>query len=107
MMSALPIVRTEVLSYIRAGTLGPCAPHLHADACVHVLVLAAVSRAFSCLSDGNKRAAYDRYGEETPGLSGRANGAGPGHPFANQEFDAEELFNMFFNGGFGGTRCDC
>ncbi|EIE27752.1 DnaJ-domain-containing protein [Coccomyxa subellipsoidea C-169] len=64
----------------------------------------AVSRAFSCLSDAQKRAAYDRYGEETPGMSGRANGAGPGHPFAQQEFDPEELFNMFFNGGFGGTR---
>lgn len=75
-----------------------------ADACKHVPVLAAVSRAFSCLSDGSKRAAYDRYGEETPRLSGRANGAGPGHPFANQEFDAEELFNMFFNGGFGRAR---
>lgn len=73
--------------------------------CAHVSAPAAVSRAFSCLSDGNKRAAYDRYGEETPGLSRRANGAGPG-PFANDEFDPEELFNMFFNGGFGGPRWD-
>jgi hypothetical protein len=30
----------------------------------------------------------------------RANGAGPGRPFQD-EFDPEELFNMFFNGGFG------
>lgn len=88
-------------------SLDPCCPVLAlvADMCVHVPVCAAVSRAFSCLSDAQKRAAYDRYGEETPGMSGRANGAGPGHPFANQEFDPEELFNMFFNGGFGGTRC--
>ena len=84
-----------------------CCPLLvrAADMCAHVPVPAAVSRAFSCLSDAQKRAAYDRYGEETPGMSGRANGAGPGHPFAQQEFDPEELFNMFFNGGFGGTRC--
>lgn len=41
-----------------------------------------------------------RYGEQTPGLTRRANGAGP---FYNDDFDPEELFNMFFNGGFGGA----
>ncbi len=64
---------------------------------------AAVSKAFSCLSDGDQRAAYDRYGDqEGTGLSGhrRAGPAGPG--FGGDGFDAEEIFNMFFNGGFGG-----
>lgn len=63
----------------------------------------AVSKAFSCLSDGDQRAAYDRYGDqEGTGLSGhrRAGPTGPG--FGGDGFDAEEIFNMFFNGGFGG-----
>ena len=62
---------------------------------------AAVSKAFSCLSDGDKRAAYDRYGSETPGLMRRTQG-GRGPFGAQGEVDPEELFNMFFNGGFGG-----
>lgn len=65
--------------------------------------VAAVSKAFSCLSDATKRAAYDRYGEEQPG--GRS---GRGAPFAGgqgfDDFDPNEIFNMFFN-GFGGNRC--
>ena len=65
--------------------------------CMH----AAVSRAFSCLSDADKRAAYDRYGSETPGLTRRHQG-GRGPFTAQGEVDPEELFNMFFNGGFGG-----
>lgn len=69
-----------------------------------ILPSAAVSKAFSCLSDGDKRAAYDRYGDqEGTGLSGRRQGAGPAGPgFGGDGFDAEEIFNMFFNGGFGG-----
>ena len=63
---------------------------------------AAVSRAFSCLSDADKRAAYDRYGSETPGLTRRHQG-GRGPFTAQGEVDPEELFNMFFNGGFGGA----
>ena len=47
-----------------------------------------------------------RYGEETPGLSRAQNGGAPagGNPFGfNDDFDPEQLFNMFFNGGFGGA----
>ncbi len=66
-----------------------------------------MSKAFSCLSDGDQRAAYDRYGDqEGTGMSGhrRAGPTGPG--FGGDGFDAEEIFNMFFNGGFGGgARC--
>lgn len=56
---------------------------------------AVVSKAFSCLSDSDKRATFDRYGEEAPGLS-RTRSA--------QEFDPNEIFNAFFGGGggFGG-----
>jgi len=48
-----------------------------------------ISHAYEVLSNGDKRAAYDRYGEE--GL----NGEGPG-------MNAEDLFSQFFGGGFFG-----
>ena len=57
----------------------------------------ASTRAHAC--SGN------RYGEETAGLSRAQNGGGAagGVPFGlNDDFDPEQLFNMFFNGGFGG-----
>jgi len=49
-----------------------------------------ISHAYEVLSDADKRAAYDRYGEE--GL----NGGGPG-------MSPEDLFSQFFGGGFGGS----
>ena len=64
-------------------------------------LLVAVSKAFSTLSDGNKRAAYDRYGDTEGTVNGqRQHAAGPN--FGGEGFDPEEIFNMFFNGGFGG-----
>ena len=70
---------------------------------VTVLCIAAVSKAFSTLSDGNQRAAYDRYGDqEGTGLSGQRRAGPTGTGFGGDGFDAEEIFNMFFNGGFGG-----
>ena len=130
----------------------------------------AVSRAYACLSDPEKRANYDRFGHEDQGQLGRRGGGGRGmyaqvnscwnsalfvqmlgsvqmtisgpmsglqgtfpgclllhmsvHPFCNgtapadlrlnlstlqDQFDPDELFNMFFGGGgfgggFGGGR---
>lgn len=61
-----------------------------------------MSKAFSCLSDGDKRAAYDRYGDtEGTAMNGqRQHAAAQG--FGGEGFDPEEIFNMFFNGAFGG-----
>lgn len=85
----------------------------------------AVSEAYEVLSDGEKRAVYDQYGEE--GLKGApppgsAEGGGPGAGFAGGRggsfrggftpHDAESIFRMFFGGGapggfsFGGAGDD-
>lgn len=68
-----------------------------------------VSAAFTTLSDGQKRADYDRFGVE--GVQGAASSArqrGPAFRTRSHDFDdlaAQELFNMFFGlGGQGGGR---
>ncbi|KAJ5193980.1 Heat shock protein DnaJ [Penicillium cf. griseofulvum] len=76
-----------------------------------------VSRAFQILSDEEKKSKYDKFGGDPdsrfqPGPSA-SSGASPfggfgggGFPRGGQRFDeevsAEEMFNRFFNGGFGG-----
>ncbi|GFR42871.1 hypothetical protein Agub_g3862 [Astrephomene gubernaculifera] len=75
----------------------------------------AVSRAFNCLSDADKRAYYDRTGYESSSAAAAAaaaqrggGGAGPsGYTYytsSAEEFDPEEIFNMFFGGGFAGPH---
>ena len=62
-----------------------------------------MSRAYSCLSDPQQRAHYDRFGREDSQQRLRRSGAGGP---AAEGFDPDELFNMFFGGGFpSGTRC--
>ncbi|KAJ5105459.1 Chaperone protein dnaJ [Penicillium alfredii] len=79
-----------------------------------------VSRAFQILSDSDKKSRYDKFGGDpdsrfNPGASAssgaspfsgfggggfpRSGAAGPGF---DEEISPEELFNRFFNGGFGG-----
>ncbi|KAJ1916997.1 Chaperone protein dnaJ [Tieghemiomyces parasiticus] len=71
-----------------------------------------ISKAFTILSDGDKRAHYDRYGSDPGTRMGGGGGGGGGFgggasPFGQgfgyeQEVSPEELFNMFFGGGGGG-----
>ncbi|KAJ9511236.1 hypothetical protein QJQ45_017174 [Haematococcus lacustris] len=68
----------------------------------------AVGKAFACLSDSDKRAYYDRTGYESTAAAqaaasasaasqrGRSYQRGPGGVFYQEEFDPEEIFNMFF-----------
>ncbi|SNX82596.1 related to HLJ1 - Co-chaperone for Hsp40p [Melanopsichium pennsylvanicum] len=85
-----------------------------------------VSKAFSILTDADKRAAYDRYGGDPDNARSAAGAAAAGNanPFGGMrgtpfrgggmyadEVDPNDLFNMFFGGGgmgmgggqFGGT----
>ncbi|PJF16960.1 hypothetical protein PSACC_03231 [Paramicrosporidium saccamoebae] len=64
-----------------------------------------VSRAFSCLSDTSKKTQYDQFGSEEPaGFSGvRFRRTARPMNFEG-EISPEELFNMFFNGGFEGAH---
>lgn len=57
-----------------------------------------LGKAYETLSDDNKRATYDQYGED--GLASA--GFGGGGPFANGFGDLNDIFNTFFGGGFGG-----
>ena len=56
-----------------------------------------LGRAYETLMDDNKRAAYDRYGED--GL--RDAGFGTSGPFDGGFGDLNEIFESFFGGGFG------
>lgn len=65
-----------------------------------------LGKAYETLSDDNKRATYDRYGED--GL--RNAGFDTGGPFAGGFGDLNDIFESFFGGlggfGFGGGRRD-
>ncbi|CDR87754.1 related to HLJ1-Co-chaperone for Hsp40p [Sporisorium scitamineum] len=78
-----------------------------------------VSKAFSILTDADKRAAYDRYGGDPDNARSAAGAAAAGHgnPFGGMrgtpfrggemyanEIDPNDLFNMFFGGGMGGAQ---
>ncbi|KAK5138271.1 hypothetical protein LTR08_003332 [Meristemomyces frigidus] len=77
-----------------------------------------VSRAFQVLSDGDKRAKFDRFGGDPEARNGGGGGSGaqaqsPFSGFASQrggggarfeeEISPEELFRQFFGGGMGGA----
>lgn len=65
----------------------------------------AISQAYEVLSDEDKRAGYERWGDDGEGTSGAASrGPGGGRPFHGRNgvytaADAEDIFRMFFGTG--------
>ncbi|CAH0481043.1 unnamed protein product [Peronospora belbahrii] len=57
----------------------------------------AVGKAFSILSDPDKRAHYDRYGDDAPVQQQQHQGRTYGQ---DDDITPEEIFNMFFGGGY-------
>jgi len=70
-------------------------------------VFKTISNAYGVLSDPDKRRRYDQYGAEGPQRMSRqssSNYYSDMHHGFEQEFDPEDIFNMFFGGMGGGTR---
>lgn len=59
-----------------------------------------INEAYEVLSDGEKRAQYDRFGHDGPGGGFGGGAGGFGGDFSNMG----DIFDMFFGGGFGGTQ---
>ena len=64
----------------------------------------AVGKAFAVLSDADKRQRYDMYGADgvDTGVRRRRRSSSSGSEYEDEPYDAQEIFNMFFGGGFPG-----
>ncbi|RHY64047.1 hypothetical protein B5M09_005659 [Aphanomyces astaci] len=66
----------------------------------------AVGKAFTILSDDQKRADYDRFGDNAPGENNSRQRSRQQHHggFHDEDISPEDIFNMFFGGGMPRQR---
>lgn len=65
------------------------------------LPVSAIGNAYAVLSNSDKRRQYDRLGEERASPSRHGPSAGD----FEADISPEDLFNMFFGGGFPSSEC--
>ena len=62
-----------------------------------------VGKAYAVLSDQDKRDSYDRYGADGPQVQSNFSRGGTRHyhqgGYYDDDFNPEDIFNMFFGGG--------
>lgn len=61
-----------------------------------------INHAYDVLSDSNKRAVYDQYGDENAG-GGFGGFDGFSQGFSSNSFDFDDIISSIFGGGFGGS----
>ncbi|CAK4669481.1 unnamed protein product [Aphanomyces euteiches] len=64
----------------------------------------AVGKAFTVLSDDQKRADYDRFGDNAPSENGGMRSRQHRGGFHEEDISPEDIFNMFFGGGMRPNR---
>lgn len=66
-------------------------------------LLTAIGNAYAVLSNASKRRQYDQCGDERMNPSRQGPDTGNFEP----DISPEDLFNMFFGGGYPSSRCLC
>lgn len=83
-------VKSKILNIMRSRYF-----YINQTSCF-IFFLTAIGNAYAVLSNANKRKQYDQCGEESRHPSGH----GPDNENFEPDISPEDLFNMFFGGGY-------